>query len=138
MQYSNEWARTFFLWRSIEECEEEATLTSQSKHILTSVRSYFEEEKRTGKSLMKNRPLDRTATAATGISKATIERIYQMMTEDKEILTPTKRTLNQELQLTRTHLTKKLYDGLYTVFIHLTFSYLHIIVIYSLLYTFYI
>ena len=64
-------------------------LTSQSKHILTSVRSYFEEEKRTGKSLMKNRPLDRTAMA-TGISKATIKRIYQTMTEDKEILTPTK------------------------------------------------
>ena len=34
-------------------------LISQSKHILTSVRSYFEEEKLTGKSLMKNRPLDR-------------------------------------------------------------------------------
>ena len=27
-------------------------LTSQSKHIVTSVRNYFEEEKRTGKSLM--------------------------------------------------------------------------------------
>ena len=66
-------------------------LTSQSKYILTSVRSYFEKEKRTGKSLMKNRPLDRTATAtATGIFKATIKRIYQTMTEDKEILTPTK------------------------------------------------
>ena len=64
-------------------------LTSQSKHILTSVRSYFEEEKRTGKSLMKNRPLDRT-TMATGIFKTTIKRIYQTMTEDKEILTPTK------------------------------------------------
>ena len=63
-------------------------LTSQSKHILTSVRSYFEEEKRTGKSLMKNRPLDRAATA-TGISKTTIKRIYQTMTEDKEIFTPT-------------------------------------------------
>ena len=60
-------------------------LTSQSKHILTSVRSYFEEEKWTGKSLMKNRPLDRT-----GISKASIKRIYQMMTEDKQILTPIK------------------------------------------------
>ena len=51
-------------------------LTSQSKHILTSVRSSFEEEKRTGKSLMKNIPLDRTATAtatATGISKSTIK-----------------------------------------------------------------
>ena len=96
MQNSNEWARTLFLWSSIEECEEEARkrrgvgLTSQSKHILTSVRSYFEEEKRIGKSLMKNRPLDRTATA-TGISKATVKRIYQTMNEDKEILTPTKR-----------------------------------------------
>ena len=38
---------------------------------------------------MKNRPLDRTAMA-TGISKTTIKRIYQTMTEDKEILTPTK------------------------------------------------
>ena len=47
-------------------------LISQSKHILTSVRSYFEVEKRTGKSLMKNRPLDRTAMAI-GISKATIK-----------------------------------------------------------------
>ena len=47
-------------------------LTSQSEHILTSVRSYLEEEKRTGKLLMKNRPLDRTAMAA-GISKATIK-----------------------------------------------------------------
>ena len=64
------------------ECEEEARkkpgrgvcLTSESKHILTSVRSYFEEEKRTGKSLMKNRPLDRTAIA-TGISKATVKRL---------------------------------------------------------------
>ena len=44
--------------------------TFQSKHILTSFRSYFEEEKQTGKSLMKNRPLDRTATA---ISNATIK-----------------------------------------------------------------
>ena len=34
-------------------------LTSQSKHILTSVTSNFEEEKRTGKSLVENRPLDR-------------------------------------------------------------------------------
>ena len=64
-------------------------LTSQSKHILTSVKSYFEEEKRTRKSFEKNRPLDRRATA-TGISKTTIKRIYQTMTEDKEILTPTK------------------------------------------------
>ena len=64
-------------------------LTSKSKHTLTSVRSYFEEEKWTGKSLMKNRPLDRTVTA-TGISKATIKRIYLMMNEDKEILTPIK------------------------------------------------
>ena len=36
-------------------------LNSQFKNILTSVRSYFEEEKRTGKSLIRNRPLDRTA-----------------------------------------------------------------------------
>ena len=64
-------------------------LISQSKHILTSVRSYFEEEKQTGKSLMKNRPLDRTAMA-TGISKTTIKQIYQSMIEEKEILTPTK------------------------------------------------
>ena len=42
-------------------------LTSQSKHIFTSLRSYFKEKKRTGKSLMKNRPLDGTA-AAIGIS----------------------------------------------------------------------
>ena len=79
-------------------------LTSQSKHILTFVRSYFEEEKWTGKSLIKNRPQDRTATA-TGISKATIKRIYKTMNEDKEIL----------IQLTLIHLTKKLHDGLYTV-----------------------
>ena len=93
MQYSNEWARTLFLW--IEEHKEElkpgrgVCLTSQSKHILTSVRSYFEEEKWTGKSLKKNKPLDRTATA-TGISKTTIKGIYKPMTGDKEILTPTK------------------------------------------------
>ena len=73
-------------------------LTSQSKHILTSVRSYFEEEKLTGKSLMKNRPLDRTATA-TGISKTTIKRIYQTMTEDKEILTPTKRYIKSRITI---------------------------------------
>ena len=36
--------------------------------VQTSVWSYFEEEKQTGKSLLKNRPL-----AATGISKATIK-----------------------------------------------------------------
>ena len=71
-------------------------LTSQSKHILTSVRSYFEEEKWTGKSLMKNRPLDRTATA---ISKTTIKRIYQTMTEDKEILTPTKRYIKSRITI---------------------------------------
>ena len=81
--------------------------------------------------------LDRTAIA-TGISKATIKRIYQMMTEDKEILTPTNDTLNQELQLTLTHLTKKLYDGLYTVFMYLIFGYLYIIVIYPLIYVSYI
>ena len=50
-------------------------LTFQSKYILTSARSYFEEGKRTGKSLMKNRPPDRTAMA-TGISKVTIRRMY--------------------------------------------------------------
>ena len=72
-------------------------LTSQSKHILTSVRSYFEEEKRTGKSLVKNRPLDRTAMT-TGISKATIKRIYQT-TEDKEILTPTKRYIKSRITI---------------------------------------
>ena len=37
-------------------------LFSLSKHILTSARSYLEEEKWTGKSLMKNRLLNRTAT----------------------------------------------------------------------------
>ena len=63
----------------------------------TSVRSYFEEEKRTGKSLMKN-TLDRTATA-TGISKATIKRIYQMMNEDKEILTPTKQYIKSRITI---------------------------------------
>ena len=47
-------------------------------------------------------------------------------------------TLNQELQLTLIHLTKKLYDGLYTVFMYLIFSYLHIIVIYPLIYVSYI
>ena len=76
-------------------------LTSQSKHILISVKNYFEEEKQTGKSLMKNRPLDRTATAmATGISKTTIKQIYQMMIEDKEIL-QLKDKSNQKLTLTR-------------------------------------
>ena len=60
-------------------------LTSQSKHILTFVRSYFEEEKRTGKSLKKNRRLDKTVTV-TGISKTTIKQMYQTMTGDKEIL----------------------------------------------------
>ena len=68
-------------------------LTSQSKHILTSVRSYFEEEKRIGKSLMKNRPLNRTATAT---SKATIKWIYQMMNKNKEIL-QLNDALNQKL-----------------------------------------
>ena len=63
---------------------------------------------------MKNRPLDRTA-AATGISKATIKQIYQTMTEDKKIL-QLNDALNQELQLTLTHLTKKLYDQLYSFF----------------------
>ena len=90
MQYSNKWARTLFLWRSIVECEKEARKKRRMfdfpvQTYLTSVRSYFEEEKWTGKSLMKNRPLDRTATV-TGISKATIKWIYQMMNEDKEIL----------------------------------------------------
>ena len=81
-------------------------LTSQSKHILTSVRSYFEEEKRTGKSLMKNRPMDRTATA-TGISKATIKLIYQPMTEDKEILTPTKRYIKSRITINPDSFDKK-------------------------------
>ena len=52
--------------------------------------------------------------------------------EDKEIL-QLNDILNQELQLTLIHLTKKLYDGLYTVFMYLIFSYLHIIVIYLLI-----
>ena len=47
-------------------------LTPQSKLILISVRNYVIEEKLTGKSLMKNRPLDRTAMAK-GISKTTIK-----------------------------------------------------------------
>ena len=93
MQYSSKWARKLFLRRSIVECEEEArkrrTFDFPVQTYLTSVRSYFEEEKWTGKSLMKNRPLDRTATV-TGISKATIKWIYQTMNEDKEMLTPTK------------------------------------------------
>ena len=81
-------------------------LTSQSKHILTSVRSYFEQEKRTGKSFIKNRPLDRTATA-TGISKTTIKRIYQTMTEDKEILTPTKRYIKSRITINPDSLDKE-------------------------------
>ena len=124
------------LWSARKKPGRGVSLTSQSKHTLTSVRSYFEEEKRTGKSLMKNRPLDRTATA-TGISKAAIKRIYQRMNEDKEIL-QLNNTLNQELQLTLTHLTKKIYNGLYTVFMYLIFSYLHIIIIYPLIYVSYI
>ena len=47
---------------------------------------------------MKNRPLDRTATA-TGISKVTIKRIYQTMTEDKEILTPIKRYIKSRITI---------------------------------------
>ena len=50
---------------------------------------------------MKNRPLDRTATA-TGISKTTIKRIYQTMTEDKEILTPTTATETARCELLST------------------------------------
>ena len=92
------------LWSARKKPGRGKCLTSHSKHILTSVRSYFEEEKRTGKSLMKNRPLDRRAT---GISKITIKRIYQTMNEDKEIL-QLNDTLNQELQLTLIHLKKKL------------------------------
>ena len=90
-------------------------LTSQSKHILTSVRSYFEEEKRTRKSLMKNRPLDRTATA-TGISKTTIKRIYQTMTEDKEILTPTTATETARRELLST--SKTMTETIWRVFYH--------------------
>ena len=43
------------LWNARKKPGKGVGLTSQSKHILTSVRSYFEEEKQTGKSLMKNR-----------------------------------------------------------------------------------
>ena len=84
------------LWSARKKPGRGLCLTSQSKHILTSVRSYFEEEKWTGKSLMKNRPLDRTATA---ISKAIIKRIYQTMNEDKEILTPTKQYIKSRITI---------------------------------------
>ena len=54
MHYSNEWAKTSSGLRSVKKKPGRGVrLTSQSKHILTSVRSYFGEEKRTGKSLMK-------------------------------------------------------------------------------------
>ena len=82
------------------------SLTSQSKHILASARNYFEEEKQTGKSLMKNIPLDRTAMA-TGISKATIKRIYQTIAEDKEILTPAKRYIKSRITINRDSLDKE-------------------------------
>ena len=58
------------LWSARKKPGRGVCLTSQSKHIFASVRSYFEEEELTGKSLMKNRPLDATAT---GITKATIK-----------------------------------------------------------------
>ena len=73
-------------------------LTSQSKHIFTSLRNHFEEEKQTEKSLMKNRLLDRKATA-TRISKSTIKRIYQMITEGKEILTPAKQYTKSRIKI---------------------------------------
>ena len=43
-------------------------LTSQSKYIVMNVRKFFEEEKRTWKSKLRERELDRTATA-TGICR---------------------------------------------------------------------
>ena len=102
-------------------------LTSQSKYILSSVRSYFEEEKRTGKSLMKNRPLDRTATA-TGISKATIKRICQAMNEEKRN-TPTKRYIKSRILINPDSFDKDAIRRTVHSFMYPIFSYLRIIVI---------
>ena len=58
--------------RSSREARKMHTFDFPVQTYLTSVRSNFEEEKLTGKSLIKNRPLDKTAMV-TGISKSTIK-----------------------------------------------------------------
>ena len=65
-------------------------LTSQSKYIVENVREFFETEKRTGKSILRDRVLERTAQA-TGVSRRTVASIHASMTEDKQFLTPVKR-----------------------------------------------
>ena len=73
-------------------------LTSQSKYIVMNVRKFFEEEKRTGKSKLRERVLDRTATA-TGISRTTIQRIRKTLTTDKHFLTPIKRYITSRIRI---------------------------------------
>lgn len=52
-----------------------ARLCSQSREMVESVRSFFEKEKKAGKSILRDRVLDRTAKAC-GISRATVGRIH--------------------------------------------------------------
>ena len=73
-------------------------LTSQSKYIVMNVRKFFEEEKRTGKSKLRERVLDRTATA-TGISRTTIQRIRKTLTTDEHFLTPIKRYITSRIRI---------------------------------------
>ena len=61
-----------------------------NSHVIESVRVFFEEEKRCGRSILQERVIDRTAQA-TNISKSTIKNIHHNLTHDGHFLTPTKR-----------------------------------------------
>ena len=53
-------------------------LTSQTKYIIENVRRFFEEEKKTKRSTLRDRVVDRTAKA-TGVSKRTVTNIHKAM-----------------------------------------------------------
>ena len=65
-------------------------LRSGEKSIVMNVRAFFEKEKAQGKSIMRERVIDRTASA-TGIGKTTIKRISKEFRSEGEFETPTKR-----------------------------------------------
>ena len=64
-------------------------VNSQTKYVIEGVRAFFEEEKRRGRSFLRERVIDRTAQA-TNISKSTIKNIHHSLTQDGHFLTPTK------------------------------------------------
>ena len=71
---------------------------SGEKEIVMNVRAFFEKEKSLGKSIMRDRVIDRTA-AATGVGKTSIKKFSKELQAEGKIETPEKRYKRSRLRI---------------------------------------